>query len=218
MPGDAQFGGVPSTVVHLAVAALLAAALLGPHFDHRSLAVVLAATAVPDLDTFLGMVVQGTHRAALHTLLVPLTVAVLVVWDTRYRERSFLRQYGDRGVLVAWVAVAAYLLAGIGPDLFFNGVNVLYPVVDRFVELNGEVYLSNTQGLVQTVWTFEGDATPMMGTTETTHYQTGVDPTRGADPADAERLFPVAMSGLQLLLILTALVVTPVRLWLAERA
>lgn len=209
---------MPSTVVHLAIAAILAAALLGHHFDRRSLAVVLAATAVPDLDTFLGMAIQGTHRAALHTLLVPLALASLVLWDTRYRERSFLRRYDDRGVLVAWVAVAAYAFAGIGPDLFFNGVNPLYPVVDRFVELNGQVYLSNREGLVQTVWTFEEDATPMMGTTETTHYRTGVDPARGSDPADAERLFPVAMNGLQLLLVLTALVVTPVRLWLAERA
>ena len=82
--------------------------------------------------------------------------------------------------------------------------------------MNGELYLSSQHGLVQTVWTFAGDRTPMMGNTSTTHYATGVDVAAGTDPADAERIFPVAMSGLQLLLILTALVVTPVRLWLSR--
>jgi len=200
---------VPSTLVHLALGVLLAAALLGEAYDRRSLAVVLIATAVPDLDTFLGMVILGTHRAALHTLLVPLALGAAILYDTRVRKRSFLRRYGGRAVPVAWVAVAAYLFAGIGPDLFFNGVNPLYPVVDRFVELNGEVYLSTTEGLVQTVWQVEA---PTMGTTETTHYRTGVDVERGADPANAERLFPVAMSGLQLLLVLTSVVVTAVKL------
>ena len=250
---------MPSEVVHLALGALLAAALLGEAFDRRSLAVVLAAAAAPDLDTFLGMAVMGTHRAALHTLLVPLALAALIAWDTRFRERSFLRRHGDRwvlvpgthraalhtllvplglatlvyydthrdrswirrhgdrGVLVAWTAVAAYALAGIGPDLFFNGVNPLYPVIDQFVKLDGQVYLSSQHGFVQTVWTFEGGRTPTMGTTASTHYATGVDPTPGADPPDVERIFPIAMSGLQLLVVLTAVVVTTVRLRRAQR-
>lgn len=203
-------------MVHLAIAAILAAALLGSEFDRRSLAFVLVAVAVPDLDTFVGLVVPGAHRAALHTLLVPLALAALIAYDTRYRERSFLRRYGTRGVTVAWVAVAAYLLAGIGPDLFFNGVNLLYPAVDRFVDLSGEVYLSNQRGLVQTVWSVGGADSSMAGTTASTHYSTGVDPSRGAEPADVERIFPLAMSGLQLLLIVTAVVVTTARLWLAD--
>jgi len=208
---------MPSTLVHVAFGALLSAALLGLHYDARSLGVVLAATAFPDLDTFVGLVVPGAHRAAFHTLLVPLALAALVVWDTRYRERSWLRQYGDRGVQVAWVAIAAYLLAGIGPDLFFNGANVLYPVVDRFVEFTGHVYLSNQYGLVQTVWGPGAGNSPVLGTTATVHYRTGVDYARGSDPANVERVFPVAMSGLQLLVLLTGLFVTTVRLWRVGR-
>lgn len=204
-------------MVHLAIAALLAAALLGEWYDRRGLAVVLLVALVPDLDTFLGMVVLGTHRAALHTLLVPLALAGLVRYDTRYRERSLLRRYGDRGVRVAWVALVAYVLAGIGPDLFFNGVNVLYPVVDRFVDLSGEVYLSSHDGFVQTVWAVEGPDPATAGTTGDTHYATGVDPVRGEDPADAERIFPLAMSGLQVLLVIAAAVVTTARLWLDDR-
>lgn len=202
---------MPSTVVHLAVGALLAAALLGDEYDRRSLAVVLLVVAFPDLDTFVGMAVPGTHRAALHTLLVPLGLAAALAYDTRARERStLLARYGSRGVTVAWVAVAAYVLAAIGPDLFYNGVNLLYPVLDRFVAVSGELYLSSEHGLVQTVWTH--GQSPVVGTTADTHYRTGVDVVRGADPADAERVFPVAMSGLQLLLVVTGLVVTAARL------
>ena len=207
---------MPSTVVHLALGAILAAALLGEEFDGRSVLVVLAVVAFPDLDTFVGMWFPGTHRAAFHTLLVPAAAAALVVYDTRVRDRSWLRDRGERWVDVAWVALAAYVLAGIGPDLFFNGVNLFYPVTDRFLELSGKVYLSSHDGLVQTLWTVEDGKTPTVGTTETVHYRTGVDVARGPDPPDAERVFPVAMNGLQVLLILTAIFVTTARLWLAR--
>lgn len=217
MPSHDPGPCVPSTVVHLAIGALLAAALLGEEFDARSLLVVLAVVAFPDLDTFVGMAIPGTHRAILHTLLVPAAAAAVVAYDTRYRDRSWLRERGERWPTVAWVALAAYVFAGIGPDLFFNGANLFYPVTDRFMELSGEVYLSSHDGLVQTVWTFEEEKTPMVGTTENVHYRTGVDVARGPDPADAERVFPIAMNGLQALLILTALVVTPARLWLGRR-
>ena len=50
---------MPSTVVHLALAGLLAAGLLGEWFSRRSLAVVLVVTVLPDLDAFVGLVVQG---------------------------------------------------------------------------------------------------------------------------------------------------------------
>ena len=205
---------MPSTLVHLALGALLAAALLGDEFDARSLLVVLAVVAFPDLDTFVGMVIPGTHRAILHTLLVPAAAAAVVAYDTRLRERSTLRRFGDRGVRVVWVALAAYVLAGIGPDLFFNGVNLVYPVTDQFVKLNGELYLSSQRGLVQTMWSFGDGGSSVVGTTDDVHYRTGVDHARGTDPADVERVFPIAMNGLQLLLILTAVVVTTARLWL----
>lgn len=207
---------MPSTVVHLAIGALVAAALLGEEFDGRSLLVVLAVVAFPDLDTFIGMVIPGTHRAILHTLLVPAAAAAVVAYDTRIRERSWLRRYGDRWVAVAWVSLAAYVLAAIGPDLFFNGVNLFYPVTDQFVKFNGELYLSSQRGLVQTMWSFGDGGSSVVGTTEDVHYRTGVDVSRGPDPEDADRTFPIAMNGLQALLILTAVVVTTARLWLGR--
>jgi hypothetical protein len=204
---------MPSTLVHVAIGALIAAALLEDAFGPRALGIVLLAVAIPDLDTFVGVAFPGTHRAALHTLLVPLLAAGAIAYDLR-RENSWLRARGAGAVRVAWVAVLAYVVAGIGPDLFFNGVNILYPLHDRFYELNGRVFVSNQRGLVQTFW----EATESTGgTTGNTHYRTGVDVARGEDPANAERVFPIATSGLQMLLILAATAVTGARLWLDRR-
>ena len=196
---------MPSTLVHLALGALLAAGLLGEEYDRRALGVVLAATALPDLDTFVGVYLPGTHRALLHTLLVPLAGAAVLLYLTRVRGTPLKPEV----VRVAWVALAAYAIAGIGPDLFTNGVNLLYPVYDQFVSLSGQVWLSDQRGLVQTVW--QG-AESTRGTTRTVHYSTGVDVRRGPDPAGVERVFPLANSGFQLLLVLAAVVVTAGRL------
>jgi hypothetical protein len=190
---------MPSTVVHLAVGAIVAAALLGEEFDRRSVAVVLAATALPDLDTFAGLYLQGTHRALLHTLLVPAVVGAALTYDTRRGPASWLRaRFGPRGVRVAWVALAALVFGGVCPDLMTNGVNAFYPLYDRFLTVDGELLLSNQRGLVQTF--VDLSATPER-TTENTHYWTGVDPTRGSEPANVERIFPVVRSGFQLFVV-----------------
>jgi hypothetical protein len=190
---------MPSTVVHLAVGAVVAAALLGDEFDRRAVAVVLAATAVPDLDTFAGLVVGGAHRALLHTLAVPVAAGAVVVYDTRLRSVSRLRdRWGPGGVRVAWVALAALLIGGILPDLMTNGVNAFYPFYDRFLTVDGELLLSNRRGIVQT---FVDLSAQPERTTENTHYWTGVDPTRGAEPENVERIFPVVRSGFQLLVV-----------------
>ena len=204
---------MPSTLVHLALGALIAAALLEEFFDARSLGVVLLVTVVPDLDTFVGLVVPGTHRAALHTLLVPFLAAAAIAYDLR-REESWLRARGERAIRLAWVSVLVYVFAGIAPDLFVNGANLLYPLHDQFYALNGRVLVSDQRGFVQTLWEAEESR---RGTTRTEHYRTGVDPVRGKEPKDVERVFPIAGGGLQVLLLLTATAVTGTRLWLSRR-
>jgi hypothetical protein len=204
---------MPSTLVHLALGALIAAALLEDAFGPRALGVVLAVTAVPDLDAFVGIAFPGTHRAALHTVLVPVLLAAAIAYDRR-REESWLRARGPGAIRVAWVAALAYAVAGIGPDLFFNGVNVFYPLHDQFYVVNGEVLYSDQRGFVQTLW--EGEESTG-GTTDDTHYATGVDPVRGEDPGDVERVFPIARSGLQVLLVCAGTAVTGARLWLHQR-
>lgn len=201
---------MPSTVVHLAIAALLATALLDDAFGPKAFALILLIVAIPDLDTFIGIVFEGTHRAALHSLVVPAIAAGLVYYDTAIRDVSWLRGRGKHTVRVAWVGIAAYVIAGIAPDLFVNGVNLFYPVHDRFYTVSGSVFLSDQRGFVQTLWQ---PAQSVGGTTATTHYYTGVDTARGQDPANVERIFPIANGGLQIVLILAAAVVSGARLW-----
>jgi len=213
-----------STLVHVALAGLVAAALLGDRFGLRSLGVVLGAVILIDFDTFLGLYIEGAHRAAFHTVLVPALLAVAIAADTRYRERSLLRaQFGDGGPRVARVATVAVLFAGIGPDLFTNGVNFFYPVHDQFYQFTGEIQLSTSDGFVQTFV----DLTPAetggdsgrvaVGSTDSVgdRYYTGVDPQpseSGVDAGTTERTFPLVASGEQLLLVCTSAFVVGSRL------
>ncbi|AZH26484.1 metal-dependent hydrolase [Haloplanus aerogenes] len=202
---------MPSTVVHLAVGAVVAAALLGDEFDRRSVAVVLAATAIPDIDTFAGLYLQGAHRALLHTLVLPAVAGAVLTYDTRVRTASRLHaRWGPRGVRVAWVALAALLLGGILPDLMTNGVNAFYPLYDRFLTVDGELLLSNQRGVVQTFVDLSADPER---TTQNTHYWTGVDPSPGAEPENVERIFPVVRSGFQLLVVVLGAFTLGARFW-----
>jgi hypothetical protein len=206
---------MPSTVVHLAVGGVVAAALLGDEFDRRAVAVVLAATAVPDIDTFVGLVVQGAHRSLLHTLVLPLLAGGVLTYDTRLRVRSRLHdRWGGRGVRVAWVALAALVVGGILPDLMTNGVNAFYPLYDRFLTVDGKLLLSNQRGVVQT---FVDLSVEPERTTANTHYWTGVDPTPGRDPPTAERIFPVVRSGFQLLVVVLGGFTLGARFWEERR-
>ncbi|ELZ96784.1 hypothetical protein C440_03383 [Haloferax mucosum ATCC BAA-1512] len=192
---------MPSTLVHVAVGGLVGVALLGRWFDVRAVAVVLAAAAVPDLDSFTSTLVPGSHRALFHTLLLPVVLAAFVFYDTTVRKQSFLRErWGTRGVVASWVAVASLLGGGILPDLFTNGVNVFYPVHDAFYSVNGHAELSSTRGFVQTFVELRSDSPPP--TTETFHYSTAVDPSPGSEPENVERVAPLASSGLELMLVL----------------
>jgi hypothetical protein len=225
---------MPSTLVHMALAGLFGAALLGPALDRRAVAALLGLCAFADLDAVLGLVVTGAHRAAFHTLLIPLGAAVLLALDARTDDRLRTR-YGDQGVGLAWVGVVVYVFAVIGPDLVWNGVNVLYPVYDQFVAFSGEMRVSNQRGLIQTFVELSppepaggGDGTGgsvgaavdsvSRGNTSETQYATGVNPSPGEpDQGPVERTFPVARNGLDLLLIVSGTVVTGARLWLNGR-
>ena len=219
---------MPSTLVHVAFAGLLAAALLGAAYDLRALLVVLAVTAVPDLDAFGAFLFAGAHRALLHTFLIPLAAAGVLLVDTRLRGESGLRaRFGARGVRVAWVGVLAFAVAGIGFDFVTNGVNALYPLVDQFYVLNGKLELSTTEGLVQTFIEVPSEgatasgggsggsvpAPESVGTTENVTYTTAVDPepADGVESGPVERVFPVVRSGWQLLVVLAGAVTVTAR-------
>ena len=168
---------MPSLLTHLALGALLAAALLSDHYDWRSLLIVLAVVAFPDLDTILGLWFEGAHRAFLHNIWVIVIPAVILAWDLHVREESFvLDRWGARGVRIAWVSMVALAFAHILLDAFFNGVNLFWPLHDTFYNLNGRLLYSAEQGLVQTFIELDEPEQMTVGTTEEVHFRTGVDP------------------------------------------
>ena len=207
---------MPSTLFHAAVGGLIAASLIHERFDRRVLLALVVAVLVPELDVFLGLWIQGAHRAYTNNVFVPLAAAALVYYDTAVRPRSWLRgRWGPDAGRVAWVGVVVLAVAGIGLDLFYNGVNLFFPVIDQFYSLSGKVLLSDQRGLVQTVVDLE----TRRGTTATRQYRTGVDPkpaTRGVEPASVERVFPVATTGIQLLVTVVGFAVVGYRLWRDE--
>ena len=202
---------MPSTVVHVAVAGLIGTALLGEKFDTKAILIVMAASAVIDLDTLIGIYVPGTHRAALHNIWVVVIPGALLLWDVKLREQSYvIERWGDYGYRVAWVTLVAVLFAHILLDAFFNGVNLFWPLHDRFYDLSGKLIITDQRGIVQTFVELERSAdgstavseSTTRGTTDDTHYSTGFDPTRDEPPEDVERVFPIAGTGERFVLTL----------------
>ena len=205
---------MPSTIVHLALAGLIAAALLGEHFDRRALAVVFVVIAIPDLDSFL-VFTDAAHRTALHNVWLPVVAATLLWVDLRVREESVVRgRWGAWGVRVAWVTILCSLFAHVALDLTDGFVNLLWPVYDQFYMLDGSIELSDQRGIVNT---FSEGGIPLLeaqGTTEEYEITTGVDPGEGK----TERVFPVVRAGWQLVVLVVGTLVTAARLHMAGSA
>ena len=197
------------TLVSLAVGVLLGVALLGPAFDRRSLAIVALAAALPDVDALLSPFLSGSTNAVLHTIFIPAVAATVLYYDTTRRETSWLRgRFGWYGVRVAWIAIAAYAVAGIGLDLFSSeSVALLYPLSGRYYAVVGKFVLSTQEGIVQT-YVGVGDgwlglASP--GTTETHHVASWLN------PGDGERRLRLVESGWQAVVVLTAAAAVPAK-------
>jgi hypothetical protein len=227
---------VPSTLVHVSLALLLAAGLLGPEFDGRSVPVVAAATALPDLDVALEPLLSGAHRSVGHTFFLPAILLVALAVDVRRGPDSLLRRrYGDRGVTLAFTAVVCLFAAGIVPDLVVGGINAFYPVHDAFYTVDGRLFYSTDRGWVQTFVDLSPEEPKPQRTTSNFDFRTVLDaePTLGVEqsggggggggggnggPQRVERLFPVAMTGFRAWLLPLAVFVTSTRLWRVRRS
>jgi hypothetical protein len=141
------------TLVNAALGGLLAAALLGRAFDRRTVALVGGAAVVPAFGSAVGVTLGWTSTAALQSAWLPLFGIVVLLVDTRWRDRSLLRaRYGWHGVRVAWVALASMSVAGIAPDLFNEpGVPLLYPLESVRYTVDGLLLYSTQEGVVQTL-------------------------------------------------------------------
>ncbi|QLG47952.1 metal-dependent hydrolase [Natrinema halophilum] len=206
---------MPSTVVHVAFAGLLGVALLGAKFDTRAILIVMGCSALLDLDTLIGIVVPGTHRAALHNVWIVIIPAVGLLWDGRIRSESIVRErWGTYGRRIAWTTLAALFFTHVSFDAFFNGVNLFWPVHDRFYDLSGTLLVTDQRGLVQTFVELDTGViaeSTARGTTENTHYRTGFDPTRDEPTTGVERIFPIAATGERFVLTATGFTAVIVR-------
>lgn len=200
---------MPSTVIHAAVGFTVAAGLLGAYYDRRALAVVLVALLVPETDTLAGWVMDGAHRALLHNLVFTALAGLVLFWETR-REGSWLRgRFGPRGVRLAWVAVFVHAFAHMAFDwAHLDGINLLFPLHDRFFQLSGEAYLSTSEGFVQTFVELASDPETGQttvdagqgGTTNDTHVASPAQPSKEPQE-EVDRRFPIAVRGWQLYLV-----------------
>jgi hypothetical protein len=157
--------------------------------------------------------VAGAHRTLLHNTVLPAVAAAVLYWDTRHRETSGLRErFGDSGVRLVWVALFVHAFAHVALDwTHLEGVNLLWPLHDRFFHLQGEMYVSTGEGFVQTFFARAeapgtGGSSIDLGGGESrreTHVSNPAQPS--ADPAHegpVDRRFPVAVRGWQLYLVL----------------
>lgn len=205
---------MPSTIVHAGFALLIAAALLRDAYDRKVLAVILVVLVIPEVDTLVGPWIDGAHRALLHTMVLPAAGAMFLVYDTRLRETSWLAdRYGNWGVRVAWVALFVHVFAHLMLDYaHLEGINVLYPLYDRFFQLDGELALSTADGLIQTFIDIDvsdngdGDSVDFgaVGTTQDTHVNNPVEPSDDPDEV-TERIFPFAQGPWQFGLVVVGL-------------
>ncbi|TKX73108.1 hypothetical protein EXE46_14930 [Halorubrum sp. GN11_10-6_MGM] len=196
------------TLVSAAVGALLAAALLGNAFDRRAVAIVVGAALLPGLDAAASLAVPGATNALFHAVWLPLVAGGLLYWDTvrRPADASWIRaRGGGRAVRVAWVALASFVVAGIGSALFAGeGAALLYPLEDARYVVRGRLGFSTREGVVQTFLTFGGDDPGVLplrsvGGAVSDPVTSWVNPDGqpGFDP-DADRAFRLVDGGWQL--------------------
>ena len=213
---------MPPTLYNVALGVLLGLALLGAALDRRSLLIVAFAAGASDLDALVSLVIDGATNAVFHSVFLPAIVFVVLLWDTMFADRSWLiERYGWWGARTAWVVLAAYVVAGIVPDLLSEeGVNLLYPLVDQFYSVDGAFYYSTTDGIVQTYVGVGDDrllAVDRLGTTADHHVPTWVNPTPGTGlRSDEPRTLTLVETGWQLVVVVTAIAATAVRWWGGE--
>ena len=222
---------MPSLVVHYAFVGLLAATLLGAAFDRRSLFLSVLVVTFPDVDAFIGLYWQAGHRAATTNFVIPAVLALLIAVDLYVREESYIKdRWGAYGVRVSWFCVVVYAVGHVLLDLITGGANLFWPLYDQFYQLSGHLELSSQRGIVQTFVELPeptaqtsgstsassgsgGSTTQSMGNSSEIQMSTGVDPTPGqAEPEAVDRVFPIARSGWELVVLVVGTLATAARL------
>lgn len=205
---------MPSLIPHAGLALLLAIGLLGHYYSKRALALILVVLVIPEVDTVLGLVIDGAHRTVLHNLVLPGVLVVLLAWDETRGAAWVRRRFGATGVRIAWVALLVHTFAHVFLDwTHLEGINLLWPLHDQFFKLEGELYLSSTDGLVQSFIDITTDPETGEQTIDAggggsrteTQVANPVQPGPEAEPEPTERRFLLVNQGWQLYLVLVGL-------------
>lgn len=208
---------MPPTVVHAALAGLLAAGVFGRRLTARRAAVVVGAGVLPDLDAALAVVWPGAHGAVLHTVFLPAGAAGLLYYDAHHRDRSLVRdRWGTAGVALAWTALVAWVVAGLALDLCnVDAAAVLWPLDRRYFVVVGQLVYFSQDGLLQTFVGFQLDWPPVVvDAAGAGHFvATPFDVRPGPDPADAVRVVQLVESGWQLLVVAVGTVGVAASVW-----
>ena len=201
---------MPSSVVHVALALAIAVGLLGRFYDRRAVFVIVLIALFPELDTAFGWAMSGAHRTVLHTMAGTAILAAVLFWETS-REGSWIRdRWGARGVRIAWVGLFVHTFAHLALDwAHLSGVNFFWPFVDQFYNLDSELYLSTTDGIVQTFVEITEDPETgrgivdagQGGTRAENHVSNPAQPSPDPEPGPIDRRFPIAVGGWQLYLV-----------------
>jgi hypothetical protein len=139
-PGP-RFAAVVSWVPHLLVPMLVALAFLRS-LPRRQVMLLAPLVWLQDLD----YLSPGQHRVYSHNIFVPLVplLALLVLWRRREPGGSWLA-FACRPGWPAGLALASYYLAShVFLDLFAGGVVLLWPLWDRNLFLDFEIWLDTS--------------------------------------------------------------------------
>lgn len=207
---------MPSTLVHMAIGALLGAAMLDEKLDKWAVLALMLAAMLPDVDSFISIFYPGMHRTLLHNLFFPALVFLPIFLDLQ-RENSFIeREWGEHAAHVMLACFVALTFAGIGLDAVGSGANLVWPVQDQYYHVSGVLVYEMPGGWENTLMDPDSSG---RGSTGEMYYGTAVDPERphGVD-IGSQRRFPFFGNGMQLLFSMAAFLVVGYRLRSARAA
>lgn len=194
---------MPSVIFHIAIAILIITGIFEEKLNLKTIFLVIAVIMVPDLDALTEIFWLGTHRTLLHNLYIPLILSIIFIYDFYIRDNSYIQKnWGIYGKKLTIVIIFCLTFVSIGLDLFYNGVNLFWPIYDQFFILNGPIYYSTEEGLKLALFEIE-----KAGPTSEVHLRTGFDMVQGTDPPNIERIFVLFGTGNQFLISVLAFII-----------
>lgn len=201
---------MPSTVIHLSLAFIIACVLIpNDRFTVRSLLVVSIPVIFLDTDAFFYVVEEGLHRALFHNIIIPTVIVLIFFYDMFIRDESYIGERFNNTTATILIATSytAVVIAGLSLDFADTGINLFWPIHDQFYTLEGKFVLSSEDGIVQTFSEFSSGESA--STTDSVVYNTPINP---SSPSESDRVYPIAYKSWQLVLMIASVVLVPMKI------